>query len=130
MPSLIINVKHTFMNSYETVFILTPVLSDDQAKEAVQKFESEIANLGGKLKHSEKWGLKKLAYPIQKKTTGFYFLLEFEGPGAMINDLEVAFKRDERVMRFLTVKMDVNHLAYAEKRRAKMGQAKATNVEA
>ncbi len=118
------------MNSYETVFILTPVLSDDQAKEAVQKFESEIANFGGKLKHSEKWGLKKLAYPIQKKTTGFYFLLEFEGEGDIIANLELSFKRDERVMRFLTVKMDVNHLAYAEKRRAKMGEAKTAKAEA
>lgn len=118
------------MNSYETVFILTPVLSDDQAKEAVQKFESEITSLGGKLKHSESWGLKKLAYPIQKKTTGFYFLLEFEGEGNIINDLEISFKRDERVMRFLTVKMDVDHKAYAEKRRAKMGDAKPANIEA
>lgn len=119
------------MNSYETVFILTPVLSDDQAKEAVQKFESEITSLGGKLKHSESWGLKKLAYPIQKKTTGFYFLMEYDGEGTVINDLEIAFKRDERVMRFLTVKMDVDHKAYAEKRRAKMGDAKpAVNAEA
>ncbi|MCE3295905.1 MAG: ribosomal protein [Crocinitomicaceae bacterium] len=112
------------MNSYETVFILTPVLSDDQAKEAVQKFESEITSNGGTLKHSEAWGLKKLAYPIQKKTTGFYYLLQFEGSGNIINDLEIAFKRDERVMRFLTVKMDADHVTYAEKRRAKMGEAK------
>ena len=118
------------MNSYETVFILTPVLSDDQAKEAVQKFESEIAAFGGKLKHSEAWGLKKLAYPIQKKTTGFYFLMEYEGPGNIINDLEISFKRDERVMRFLTVKMDEHHLAYSEKRRAKMGEAKPASMEA
>ncbi len=119
------------MNSYETVFILTPVLSDDQAKEAVQKFESEIAAFGGKLKHSESWGLKKLAYPIQKKTTGFYYLLEFEGQGNIINDLEVSFKRDERVMRFLTVKMDEHHLSYSVKRRTKMGEAKpAVNAEA
>ncbi len=119
------------MNSYETVFILTPVLSEDQAKEAVQKFEGEIAAFGGKLKHSEKWGLKKLAYPIQKKTTGFYFLLEFEGEGNVVADLEVSFKRDERVMRFLTVKMDAHHLAYAEKRRAKMGESKvAPKLEA
>jgi small subunit ribosomal protein S6 len=65
------------MNSYETVFILTPVLSDDQAKEAVQKFESEITAFGAKIKHLENWGLRKLAYPIQKKSTGFYFLIEF-----------------------------------------------------
>jgi small subunit ribosomal protein S6 len=77
------------MNSYETVFILTPVLSDEQAKEAVQKFEGEITAFGGKLNHSEKWGLKKLAYPIQKKSTGFYFLLEYEGQGDLVTQLEV-----------------------------------------
>ncbi len=112
------------MNSYETVFILTPVLSDEQTKEAVQKFEKEIVSFGGKVKFVESWGLKKLAYPIQKKTTGFYALIEFEGAGTVINDLEVAFKRDERVMRFLTIKMDGDHIAYAERRRAKNGEAK------
>jgi small subunit ribosomal protein S6 len=112
------------MNSYETVFILTPVLSEDQAKEAVQKFEGEISSLGGKVKHSESWGLRKLAYPIQKKSTGFYFLVEFEAEGKAVADLELSMKRDERIMRFLTVKMEKDHLAYAEKRRSKMGQAK------
>lgn len=110
------------MNSYETVFILTPVLSEDQTKEAVQKFEGEIKSLGGKVKHSESWGLRKLAYPIQKKSTGFYFLIEFEAPGTAVAELEVSFKRDERVMRFLSVKMDKDHLAFAERRRSKMGQ--------
>lgn len=118
------------MNSYETVFILTPVLSEDQAKEAVQKFESEIKSLGGKINYSESWGLKKLAYPIQKKSTGFYFLLDFQAEGNVVADLELSMKRDERVMRFLTVKMDKDHLAYAEKRRAKMGNAKAVGAEA
>ncbi len=116
------------MNSYETVFILTPVLSDDQAKEAVQKFEGEIASLGGKVKHSESWGLRKLAYPIQKKSTGFYFLVEFEANGSAVADLELSMKRDERVMRFLTVKMEKDHLAYAEKRRAKMGEKKVARA--
>ncbi len=118
------------MNSYETVFILTPVLSEEQTKEAVQKFESEIKSMGGKVKHSESWGLRKLAYPIQKKSTGFYFMLEYEGEGNLVSDLEVTFKRDERVMRFLTVKIDKDHLAWAEKRRAKMGAAKTETAEA
>ena len=118
------------MNSYETVFILTPVLSEEQTKEAVQKFESEIKSMGGKVKHSESWGLRKLAYPIQKKSTGFYFMLEYEGEGNLVSDLEVTFKRDERVIRFLTVKMDKDHLAWAEKRRAKMGAAKTETAEA
>jgi len=118
------------MNSYETVFILTPVLSDDQTKEAVQKFESEISSLGGKIKHTENWGLRKLAYPIQKKSTGFYFLLEFEADGKAIADLELTFKRDERVMRFLTTRMDKDHFEYAIKRRAKMGEKKSASAEA
>ncbi len=118
------------MNNYETVFILTPVLSEDQTKEAVKKFEGEIASFGGKLVHSESWGLKKLAYPIQKKTTGFYFLLEFEGGGDLISQLEVSFKRDERVMRFLTVKMDKHHKAWSEKRRARLSGAKPEAAEA
>jgi small subunit ribosomal protein S6 len=107
------------MNSYETVFILTPVLSDDQAKEAVQKFESEITAYGAQIKHSENWGLRKLAYPIQKKSTGFYYLIEFQGEGTVIADYELMMKRDERVLRFLTVKMDVDHVTYAERRRTK-----------
>ncbi len=118
------------MNSYETVFILTPVLSEEQTKEAVDKFKKEIKSLGGKVKHAENWGLRKLAYPIQKKSTGFYFLLEFEAPGSAIADLEVMFKRDERVMRFLSVKMEKDHLAWAEKRRAKMGEKKSVEAEA
>merc|ERR1712216_213797 len=101
-----------FMNSYETVFILTPVLSEERAKEAVQKYQEEINSLGGKIKHSENWGLRKLAYPIQKKSTGFYFLLEFEGDGSIISKLEVNFKRDERIIRFLTVKMDADHIGW------------------
>ena len=116
------------MNSYETVFILTPVLSEEQAKEAVQKFESDVSSLGGKVEHSESWGLKKLAYPIQKKSTGFYFLTQFEAPGSAIAELEVMFKRDERIIRFLTIKMDKDHLEYAEKRRQKMGKAKPAPV--
>ena len=108
------------MNNYETVFILTPVLSEEQAKEAVKKYEKEIKSLKGKLLHSESWGLKKLAYPIQKKTTGFYFLIETEGEGNMVAELELLFKRDERIMRFLTVKMDKDHQEWAEKRRSRM----------
>ena len=111
------------MNSYETVFILTPVLSDDQAKEAVQKFESEIKTFGGKIKYSENWGLRKLAYPIQKKSTGFYYLVEFEASGTVVADYELMMKRDERVLRFLTVRMDADHVTYAERRRSKSGQS-------
>ena len=113
------------MNRYETVFILTPVLSEDQAKEAVKSFESYIKKNGGKITHNEFWGMKKMAYQIQKKSTGFYSLIEFENDGQMIQKLEVEFKRDERVMRFLTVRMDTDHVAFAEKTRRLAKEAKA-----
>jgi small subunit ribosomal protein S6 len=109
-------------NRYETVFILTPVLSEDQAKEAVDKFTKLLKDGGSKIHHTEDWGLRKLAYPIQKKSTGFYHLLEFEAEGPMINDLEVAFRRDERVLRFLTVKLDKHAVIYNEKKRSKKSE--------
>lgn len=110
---------------YETVFILTPVLSDDQAKEAAKKFEKILTDLGAKINHKENWGLKKLAYPIQKKTTGFYHLIDFSGKGTEITELELQFKRDERIMRFLTVALDKHAAAWADKRRGKHADAKA-----
>ena len=107
------------MNQYETVFILTPVLSDQQMKETVEKFKGILCAGGAELINEENWGLKKLAYPIQKKSTGFYQLLEFKAEPALIDKLEVAYRRDERVIRFLTVKMEKYAAQYAEKRRNK-----------
>jgi len=107
------------MSTYETVFILTPVLSDDQAKEAVAKFRKILNDLGAKITHEESWGLRKLAYQIQKKSTGYYHLFEFEGDNRAVAQLELNFKRDERVLRFLTVRLDKHSLAYNEKRRSK-----------
>ena len=105
------------MNSYETVFILTPVLSDEQMKEAVGKFKGILTDNGAEIVNEEEWGLRKLAYPIQKKSTGFYCLLEFKGEPTLVKKLEVAFRRDERVIRFLTFRLDKYALEYAEKRR-------------
>ena len=107
------------MNRYETVFIATPVLSDVQTKELFGKFQGAITENGGQIISGEEWGLKKLAYPIQKKTTGFYFLMEFEGEGNLVDILETQYRRDERVIRFLTFKMDKYAVEYAEKRRNK-----------
>ncbi len=103
-------------NRYETVFILTPVLSEDQAKEAVNKFKDLLKEGHGKIRHEENWGMRKLAYPIQKKSSGFYHLLEFECDPSLIAKLETEFRRDERVIRFLTVAMDKHHIAFAESR--------------
>ncbi|MBC7864549.1 MAG: 30S ribosomal protein S6 [Bacteroidia bacterium] len=118
------------MNNYETVFILTPVLSEDQSKEAAKKFRKVLTDSGAKIVHEESWGLKKLAYPIQKKTTGFYHLFEFQDAGTSIADLEVAYKRDERVMRFLTVKLDKHAVAYANKKRNKVKGEKTERTTA
>lgn len=103
---------------YETVFIATPVLSEDQMKETVEKFKNILRKNGAEVVHEESWGLRKLAYPIQKKSTGFYHLIEFKAEGDVIDKLEVEFKRDERIIRFLTVKMDRYAIEYAEKRRS------------
>ena len=105
------------MNNYETVFIVTPVLSDAQLKEVVDKFRGTITENGGQIVSEEDWGLRKLAYPIQKKPTGFYYLLQFTGEGSIVNQLETQYRRDERVIRFLTFKMDKYAVEYAEKRR-------------
>lgn len=106
------------MNHYETVFIMTPVLSDVQMKEAVDKFRTFLTDSGAKIVHEEDWGLRKLAYPIQHKSTGFYHLIEFEAEGALIEKLEIQFRRDERIIRFLTFKMDKYAVEYAEKKRS------------
>ena len=106
------------MNRYETVFILTPVLSDVQMKEAVEKFRDFLVQNGANMVNEETWGLRKLAYTIQKKSTGFYCLFEFEGEPTIVKKLDVAFRRDERVLRFLTFRLDKYAIEYAEKRRS------------
>lgn len=109
-------------NRYETVFILTPVLSEDQTKEAVTKFKDLLKEGNGKVRHEENWGMRKLAYPIQKKSTGFYHLIEFDSDPSLIAKLETEYRRDERVIRFLTVAMDKHHIAFAESRPGRGGK--------
>ncbi len=108
------------VNQYETVFILTPVLSENQIKETVDYFRKIITDNGGELVHEEDWGLRKLAYPIQKKTTGYYHLFEFKAPGDLIEKLELEYRRSEKIMRFLTVKLDKYGIEYNERRRKKL----------
>ena len=117
-------------NRYETVFILTPVLSEDQAKEAVTKFKDLLKEGNGKVRHEENWGMRKLAYPIQKKSSGFYHLIEFESDPSLIAKLETEFRRDERVIRFLTVVMDKHHIAFAESRPARGGKSAGSDGRA
>ena len=118
------------MNQYETVFILTPVLSDEQMKEAVKKYEDHLTNAGAEIVHEENWGMRKLAYPIQKKSTGFYQLIEYKAEGNVIADVETELKRDERILRFLKVKLDKHAIAYNEKKRNKKAAAAAAEAQA
>ena len=105
------------LNQYETVFICTPVLSEPQVKEAVKKFRDIITGSGNEVIHEEDWGMKKLAYPIQKKSTGFYHLFEFKADPSFITRLETEFRRDERVIRYMTVKLDKYAVEYSNKRK-------------
>jgi len=108
------------MNHYETVFILNPILSEDQIKETVKKFEDFLTSKGAKMINKENWGLKKLAYKIQNKKSGFYHMFEFEASGEIVSPYELEFRRDESVMRYLTVKLDKHASAWAEKRRKRV----------
>ena len=105
------------MNHYETVFIITPLLTDEQVKEVVSKYKDVLKNEGSKLIHEENWGLRKLAYPINKKSTGFYQLLEHESSPEFIEKLDTEFRRDERIMRFLNIKLDKYGIEYNTRRR-------------
>ncbi len=116
------------MNHYETVFILTPVLSDAQMKEAVEKFTTVLTDNGATIVNAENWGLRKLAYPIEKKSTGFYTLVEFDANPDTVKKLETAYRRDERVIRFLTFRLDKYAHEYAEKRRSRRANKAAAPV--
>ncbi len=121
------------IKQYETVFIATPVLSDTQMKEAVAKYTQLITANGGEIVYEEDWGLKQLADPIQHKTSGFYYLIEFKADPQFVGTLETQYHRDERILRYLTVSLDKNAIAYAEHRRktraAKAAAAAAPQVE-
>jgi small subunit ribosomal protein S6 len=120
------------VRNYETVFILTPVLNESQVQETVEKFTQVLKENSAAVLSTEAWGLRKLAYPIQKKSTGYYFVVEFTAEnGAIINTLELAFRRDERVIRFLTTVLDKHAVAYNQRRRnGEMNQQKAVKEEA
>lgn len=105
------------LKQYETVFIMTPVLSDEQMKETVKKFENILLEKGAEIVHQENWGLRKLEYQIQKKSTGFYHLFEFKATPNVVGEFELQYRRDERIMRFITVLLDNDAIAYSEKRR-------------
>ena len=106
------------LKNYETVFILTPVLSEAQMKDAAEKFKKVLVDHGAEIVHNEFWGLKKLAYPIKQKSTGFYNLIEFKSEPGVVKSLELEYRRDEKVMRFLTTVLDKDSIGYNIKRRS------------
>lgn len=106
------------LRSYETVFVLTPVLSEEQLQETIDRFKSFLQAKGAEIIHEDKIGLKKLAYPIQHKSTGFYHLFEFKATPDVISALETEYKREERIIRFLTFALEKHGIEYNVKKRS------------
>jgi small subunit ribosomal protein S6 len=106
------------MRQYEVTFIVDPVLSGDEIKEAAQTYVDLIGNENNKIVHVDEMGLRQLAYPINKRTSGVYYCVEFQNEeGSFIPKMELALRRDERIMRFLTVKLDKYGVKYNEDKR-------------
>ena len=114
------------LQSYELMVIFTPVLAEDDFKAAQKKFSDLIKEHGGNITHQNPWGLRSLAYPIQKKTTGLYWVLEYEAPTELNAKLELQMNRDENVMRHMVNKLDKHAVAYNLKKRNKHNEAVAS----
>ncbi|MFC0185894.1 SSU ribosomal protein S6P [Pseudarcicella hirudinis] len=118
------------LKNYETVFILTPVLSEQQTKDAVEKFKKVLTDNAAEIVHEDAWGMRKLAYPIQNKHTGYYQIFEFKAEPSVIAKLELEYKRDEKVIRFLTTALDKHAVLYNEKKRKGLVGKKQETKEA
>ena len=118
------------IKQYETVLVLTPVLTEVDTKAKINEYVDFIKEKGYEIVEKDFWGIRNLAYPIQKKTTGQYLVLEYKGEEEIISPLEVKCKRDTNVLRFLTVRMDKYHLKYNEdKRKGLVGRNKKVKNE-
>jgi small subunit ribosomal protein S6 len=118
------------LTQYETVFILTPVLSEDDAKKSISAYVDLLKSQGAEIVHQEHWGLKNLRYNIGKKNTGIYHLVEYKASGKAVDTLEVGFRRDENVLRYLTIKLDKYAVKYNDDKRAGIvGRNKKVNPE-
>jgi small subunit ribosomal protein S6 len=106
------------MNNYELMVIFTPVLSDDEFKTEQKKYATLIKDNGGSVVAENPWGLKSLAYPIQKKTTGLYWVTEFIAPSDFNEKLKIQLLRDESVLRHMVTKLDKYAVEYNQKKRS------------
>lgn len=114
------------MTQYEVTIIVDPVLSGDESKATAKTYQDMLTEKGGSIVNVDDIGLRSLAYPINKRTTGVYYCVEFQSPGTVVDELELALRRDERIMRFLTVKLDKYGVKYnQDKRDGKIGRRKA-----
>jgi len=106
------------MSNYELMVIFTPVLSEEDYKAAQKKFASLVTDNGGEVVHTKPWGLKSLAYPIAKKTTGLYWVLEYTAPSSFNEKLKIQLLRDESVMRHMFTVLDKYAVEYNAKKRS------------
>lgn len=109
------------MNNYELMVIFTPVLSDEDFKNVQKKYQDFITEHGGTIVHTNPWGLKSLAYPIQKKTTGIYWVLEYTAASSLNEPLKVQLLRDEQVMRHMMTKLDKYAVEYNAVKKSGLG---------
>jgi small subunit ribosomal protein S6 len=106
------------MNNYELMVIFTPVLSEEDFKNAQKKYETFLKESGGELVHTNPWGLKSLAYPVSKKTTGIYWIMEYKAPSDFNEKLKIQLLRDENVMRHMITVLDKYAVEYNAKKRS------------
>ena len=118
------------MNNYELMVIFTPVLSDEDFKASQAKYTDFIKNHGGQVVHTNPWGLKSLAYPIQKKTTGLYWVLEYKAPSNFNEQLKIQLLRDEHMLRHMFTVLDKYAVEYNEKKRSGVPTGTEKAVEA
>ena len=118
------------MQNYELMVIFTPVLSEEEFKSAQKKYVDFITAGDGSIVHSNPWGLKSLAYPVQKKTTGIYWVMEYVAPSNMNEKLKIQLLRDEQVLRHIVIKLDKYAVEYNKKKRSGVptGNEKAVEV--
>lgn len=118
------------MTQYEVTFIVDPVLSGEESKSAAKTYQDMLTGKGGNIVHVDNVGLRSLAYPINKRTTGVYYCVEFQAPGTVVDELELALRRDERIMRFLTVRLEKFGIKYNDdKRNGRIGQRRERVAE-